>query len=74
MTFRRKGDAYGDVKKYHMADKMTGDGRVSALCFQTPRAINLRNALWTLRKDAVTCAGCLRRLRAALQGGPRNAA
>ena len=62
MTFSSPADPYRDRKKYHMAGKMDARGHVSALCFSRPRAINLRQALWTLRKEAVTCPACLRLL------------
>ena len=55
-------DPYHDQKKYHMADRFSTDGKVSALCFAKPRAINLKVALWTIRPAAVTCAKCLRLL------------
>ncbi len=55
-----KDDPYHDDKKYHMADKWNLDGKVSALCFKKPRAINLKVALWTLCLEAVTCEKCLR--------------
>jgi len=51
-------DPYHDRKKYHMACKFTEDGEVSALCFDPPRAINLKRELWTIRKEAVTCKKC----------------
>ena len=54
-----------DRRKYHMAAHFLDDGSVSALCFRRPRAINLRRALWTIRKSAVTCPKCLRKLKAA---------
>jgi hypothetical protein len=53
------------VQKIHRASKVGHDGRVSALCFMSPRAINLRKASWTLRNEAVTCAGCLAIIAAA---------
>ena len=46
------------VRKYHYAAKVRGDGRVSALCFPQPRAIDLKRALWTTDPAAVTCAAC----------------
>lgn len=56
-------DPYHDHKKYHMAALINRNGGVSALCFKTPRPINLKVALWTNRKEAVTCLACRRRLR-----------
>lgn len=43
-----------------MADKVAqdGSGRMSALCFPRPRAINLHVATWTLTPAAVTCRKC----------------
>lgn len=57
-------DPYRDHKKYHKAALMREDGRVSALCFRRPRAINLARALWTLQDEAVTCRKCRRLMRA----------
>ena len=45
-------------KLYHMAKKINSNGEISALCFIKPRAIDLNRALWTLRKEAVTCPKC----------------
>ena len=45
-------------KVYHRAEKLRGDGAVSALCFSSPRAIDLRKASWTNRDEAVTCPKC----------------
>jgi len=47
------------MKLYHMADKVNQRGGVSALCFAKPKAIDLTRALWTNRKEAVTCKKCL---------------
>jgi len=46
------------VKPIHRAKHIRADGAVSALCFAAPRKINLRQATWTLRDDAVTCPKC----------------
>lgn len=54
-----KDDPYHDKKTYHMADKWGPGGKVSALCFKSPRAINLDVALWTITPEAVTCKKCL---------------
>ena len=51
------------VKRFHKASLISKKG-VSALCFQTPRKINLKRALWTLIDKAVTCPKC----KAALKG------
>lgn len=44
---------------YHFAAKIRDDGAVSPLCAKTPRAIDLTQALWTIRREAVTCPKCL---------------
>jgi hypothetical protein len=49
-------------KIYHRAKHIRSDGAVSALCFKTPRKINLKRALWTIRDEAVTCRKCLKLL------------
>jgi hypothetical protein len=51
-------------KTIHMADKINQDGGVSALCFASPKPINLKLATWTNRPGAVTCGKCLRAARA----------
>ncbi len=43
---------------YHLADKTRPDGAVSAACFASPRAIDMKRATWTLRSEAVTCPKC----------------
>jgi len=45
-------------KIYHRAMFIDPDGNVSALCFRTPHAIDLKKALWTNRDEAVTCPRC----------------
>jgi hypothetical protein len=47
------------AKRYHLAAAMDDEGHVSALCFNPPRAINMRRASWTNRREAVTCPKCL---------------
>lgn len=50
---------------YHMADKVNGaTGDVSALCFDTPRSIDMKKESWVLRPGAVTCVACKAALRA----------
>ncbi|HEV2674177.1 MAG TPA: hypothetical protein VGV37_06505 [Aliidongia sp.] len=44
---------------YHRAKGIREDGAVSALCFTSPRAINMKVATWTIRDEAVTCPRCL---------------
>lgn len=50
-------------RPYHMASKITEQGDVSALCFDQPRPIDLTQACWTIRPEAVTCPGCQQKLR-----------
>jgi hypothetical protein len=47
-------------KIIHRGDKIRLDGAVSARCFASARAIDLKRATWTLRDDAVTCPKCIR--------------
>lgn len=49
-----------DRKPYHFAALFNNRGGVSALCFKRPRSINLKVALWTTQKSAVTCRKCRR--------------
>ncbi len=51
------------TKKYHKGAEMNQRGGVSALCFKRPRAIDLTQALWTNRDEAVICPDCLRILK-----------
>lgn len=46
----------------HMAHKNRPDGGVSALCFSSPRAIDMRRATWTTTPDFVTCKKCRARI------------
>jgi len=55
-------DVISSERKYHFANKFSERG-VSALCFPTPRAIDLKRATWTIRPDAVTCKKCLKLLK-----------
>ena len=48
------------LRAYHRATKIRNDGSVSALCFKSPRAIDMRRATWTIRDEAVTCPKCAR--------------
>jgi hypothetical protein len=60
----RRNDPYYDKANYHMAGLVATDGRVSALCYKRPKAINLsRGQSWTIRPEAVTCPKCLKILR-----------
>ena len=42
----------------HRGDKIDPRGRVSALCFPKPRAIDMKRATWVMTDDAVTCPKC----------------
>ena len=42
----------------HRGDKINPQGRVSALCFPKPRAIDMKRATWVMSDDAVTCPKC----------------
>lgn len=42
----------------HRGDKIDQRGRVSALCFPVPRAIDLRRATWVMNDAGVTCLKC----------------
>jgi hypothetical protein len=49
-------------KKCHMAYQVNEKGGVTALCFLSPRAINLKVATWTNREEDVTCPKCLEQI------------
>ena len=51
-------DVMPRAKRIHKAAQVNPSGQVSALCYKTPRAINLRRESWTLLDDAVTCKRC----------------
>lgn len=55
-------DPYHDVKPVHFAQAIRADGAVSALCAPRPRRIDLTRAIWTIRREAVTCKRCLAKL------------
>ena len=59
------------MKKYHMAHLVSNRGDMSALCFSTPRPIDLSKASWTLRQEAVTCGKCQQKLRERQQAAGR---
>lgn len=42
----------------HRGDKINAKGGVSALCFPSPRAIDMKRATWVMSDDAVTCPKC----------------
>lgn len=52
-------------KVVHRAAQVSDGGKVSALCFSKPRAIDLARESWTLRDDAVTCPACRSAMEAA---------
>jgi len=58
-----QGGGIVSARIYHRANLIDQRGRVSALCFSKPRAINLKQASWTNRDEAVTCPKCLAILR-----------
>ena len=49
-------------KPVHRAKLIRTDGKVSPLCADKPRPINLARATWTLLDALVTCSKCLLRL------------
>lgn len=51
-------------RTYHKAAGINDNGDVSALCFSTPRAIDMTKASWTTSDNAVTCAKCKRLMAA----------
>lgn len=46
-------------KPVHRAKLVRGDGKVSPLCADKPRPINLGRATWTIVDSLVTCPRCL---------------
>ena len=48
------------IRKCHFAEFVRADGAMSALCFKTPRKIDLTKAYWTLIEDQVDCKKCLK--------------
>jgi len=50
-------------KPIHFGALVSASGAVSPLCAARPRAIDLRRASWTNRKEAVTCARCRKALK-----------
>lgn len=43
----------------HFAALFNKRGGASAACSESPRAINMRRATWSISWDAVTCKACL---------------
>ena len=54
--------ADADRKVVHMAAKVNAQGGISPYCYAVPRALNLKQATWTMRPDDVTCARCKTKL------------
>ena len=46
----------------HRAKMIAPNGDVSALCFARPHPIDLSQATWTNRDEAVTCPKCLAKI------------
>lgn len=46
------------IRVRHRGDKIDQHGRVSALCFPTPRAIDMKRATWVMNDEGVTCPKC----------------
>lgn len=42
----------------HRGDKVNPAGGVSALCFSTPKPINMKRESWTTSDAGVTCPKC----------------
>ena len=57
------------TKIYHKAKHMKANGDVSALCFKSPRKINLKKSGWVLIDENVTCPKCKKLL---IQGSNEN--
>lgn len=55
------------IRMRHKGDKINSKGGVSALCFDRPRAINMKKATWVMGDDGVTCPKCLAIMRLAKQ-------
>src|SRR6267154_360032 len=49
-------------KPIHYAKLVRSDGAISPLCAKKPRALDLTESAWTIRKEAVTCKRCIRLL------------
>lgn len=63
----------GKPKIYHRGSLVNDNGDVSALCFATPHAIDLKKAMWTNRDEGVTCPKCRAAIkRRAQQNVPRE--
>lgn len=70
MTDAREGRVKPPKPKiYHMAAQINDEGHVSALCFASPRKIDLSKASWSIRWVAVTCPKCLAKKPESADGG-----
>jgi hypothetical protein len=56
---RKMKKGFNKEKVIHRASLVNKKGDVSSLCYKHPRAINLKQASWTNRDDAVTCPKCI---------------
>lgn len=53
-------DKKTDPQPGQKASKVSSAGKVSALCFKRPHAIDLARESWTIRNEGVTCEECVR--------------
>jgi hypothetical protein len=61
----RKDDPYYDLKNYHLAVAVNGDGEASALCYKSLNPIRLtKGQSWVLEPSRVTCPRCRKLLDA----------
>lgn len=63
-----KNDPYHDHKVVHKANKIDQRGRASAICFDPPRAINMKVAKYVFSPEndsEVTCKKCLKQMSGA---------
>jgi hypothetical protein len=70
VNMNRKNDPYRDKKIVHKADKINERGQASALCFDPPRAINLKIAKYVFAPEndpEVTCKKCLKLMEQAIK-------
>lgn len=60
-----KNDPYHDRKVVHKANKINDKGQASAVCFDPPRAINMKVAKYVFAPEndpEVTCKKCLKKM------------
>ena len=55
---RKKAFNLPPTRMYHRGKLIDKWGNVSALCFRSARAINMKRASWTMSDFAVTCPKC----------------